>query len=79
MPNIKGHCFTNVKGDYDCEIVTVFAAVPRKGERVQCKLGSDPITLSVVTVTHSIREIMKPNDRQIHVTEYEPYIIVELH
>ena len=64
MNYIDGYCRTNLYG-YDVSEVKKFAAVPRLGEKVECKYQGRRATLTVCDVTH--RYICN-----------DPYIEVEL-
>ena len=65
---IKGQCQTNLD-DYSVSAITIFAAVPRRGDKVACVnkaySNSGATTLTVVDITHT-----QMNG--------EPFIIVEL-
>ena len=62
--HIHGVCRTNLV-DYNVDEVKVFASVPLKGEKVQCRYKGTVTSLNVVNITHSTRE-------------GNPFIIVEL-
>ena len=61
---IQGVCRTNLD-DYNVDEVKLFASVPLKGEKVQCRYKGEVTSLKVVEITHSLKE-------------GKPFIIVEL-
>jgi len=71
---IRGRCCTNLDEYRREKWPIMFAAVPRKGERVEAASGR---TLKVVDVTHTM--IKESPDFGDQADEIIPFIIVELH
>lgn len=76
---IEAICKTNLD-DYTCPI-TVFVAVPQKGENVDVFHKGHPSTLKVISITHKQKLESHSNNNGIAINVYfrkTPYIEVEL-
>jgi hypothetical protein len=60
---IAGLCFTNLDDFANVDWPTLFVAVPRVGERVQGRRGTNIPSLKVIAVTHIMNRDGKPEIR----------------
>lgn len=72
---IKGYCHTNLDGYERVVWPTVFAAVPRIGDRVTGVSGSERHSLKVVGITHE--ETLQNGNGSF--MEQTPILSIELH